>query len=287
MAYIGNQIRQYSDRVVLDSLTASATANYTLQLNGSNYVPSSAESLTVSLNGIIQKPQNSYTVSGSTLSFASALTASDSIDFVIAERGITLQTPSAGSVNTEQLASNAVTTAKIADANVTSAKMFSGFANGITQADQWRITASTTPTDGSFILANWERSDTGPFSIIVTGLTESSGIFSFPETGIYYIISTGYWSVSASNSVRFISFRPHFSTNGGSTYDVKANTYGSIASYGGTAYGFTIVPDLIDVTDISQFRMKFQVENTSNVASLVGSTNYPLTNFSIMRIGNT
>ena len=123
MAYIGNQIRQYSDRVVLDSLTASATANYTLQLNGSNYVPSSAESLTVSLNGVIQKPQNSYTVSGSTLSFASALTASDSIDFVIAERGITLQTPSAGSVNTEQLASNAVTTAKIADANVTSAKI--------------------------------------------------------------------------------------------------------------------------------------------------------------------
>lgn len=113
MAYIGNQIRQYSDRVVLDSLTASATANYTLQLNGSNYVPSSAESLTVSLNGVIQKPQNSYTVSGSTLSFASALTASDSIDFVIAERGITLQTPSAGSVNTEQLANNSVTAAKL------------------------------------------------------------------------------------------------------------------------------------------------------------------------------
>jgi len=161
------------------------------------------------------------------------------------------------------------------------------FLQGITQADQWRITASTTPTDGSYILANWERSDTGPFSIIGTGLTQSSGIFSFPETGIYYIISTGYWSVSASNSVRFISFRPHFSTNGGSTYDVKTNTYGSIASYGGTAYGFTIVPDLIDVTDISQFRMKFQVENTGNVASLGGSTSYSLTNFSIMRIGNT
>jgi len=142
MALIGNQIRQYSDRVVLDSLTASATADYTLQLNSTDFVPSSAESLTVSLNGIIQKPQDSYTVSGSTLTFDSALTASDSIDFIIAERGITLQTPSAGSVNTEQLASSAVTTAKIADSAVTYAKS-TGFGK-IGQVLQTTHSGSTT-----------------------------------------------------------------------------------------------------------------------------------------------
>ena len=108
MPYIGRGIETLSDRVVLDSLTASATASYTLQLNSVNFVPSSASSLTVSLNGVIQKPDSSYTVSGSTLTFSSALTSSDSIDFIIAERGITLQTPSAGSVGTSQLASNAV-----------------------------------------------------------------------------------------------------------------------------------------------------------------------------------
>ena len=115
MAYLGRGIENLSDRVVLDSLTASATADYTLQLNSVNFVPSSAESLTVSLNGVIQAPISSYTVSGSTLTFASALTSSDSIDFIIAERGITLQTPSAGSVGTSQLASSAVTNAKIND----------------------------------------------------------------------------------------------------------------------------------------------------------------------------
>ena len=123
MAYLGRGIENLSDRVVLDALTASATASYTLQLNSVNFVPSSAESLTVSLNGVIQKPDSSYTVSGSTLTFSSALTSSDSIDFIIAERGITLQTPSAGSVNTDQLASTAVTTAKIASTAVTPAKM--------------------------------------------------------------------------------------------------------------------------------------------------------------------
>ena len=113
MAYLGRNLANLSDRVVLDSLTASATASYTLQLNSVNFVPSSAESLTVSLNGVIQAPISSYTVSGSTLTFASALTSSDSIDFIIAERGITLQTPSAGSVGTSQLANDAVTKDKV------------------------------------------------------------------------------------------------------------------------------------------------------------------------------
>ena len=112
-SYIGRQLNNLSDRVKLDSITASATATYNLLLNGVAYVPSSAESLTVSLNGVIQAPQSSYTVSGSQITFASALTSSDSIDFILAERSITLQTPSAGSVGTSQLASSAVTTAKI------------------------------------------------------------------------------------------------------------------------------------------------------------------------------
>ena len=127
MAYLGRGIENLSDRVVLDALTASATASYTLQLNSVNFVPSSASSLTVSLNGVIQKPDSSYTVSGSTLTFSSALTSSDSIDFIIAERDITLQTPSAGSVNTDQLAASAVTNAKIAsDAAIATTKLGAG-----------------------------------------------------------------------------------------------------------------------------------------------------------------
>ena len=123
MAYLGRGIENLSDRVVLDALTASATASYTLQLNSVNFVPSSASSLTVSLNGVIQKPDSSYTVSGSTLTFSSALTSHDSIDFIIAERGITLQTPSAGSVNTDQLATNSISTVKIQDDAVTKDKL--------------------------------------------------------------------------------------------------------------------------------------------------------------------
>ena len=123
MAYIGRDISNLSDRAVLDNITASATATFNLLLNSVAYVPSSAESLTVSLNGIIQKPQSSYSVSGSTIVFASALTSSDSIDFILAERAITLTTVGSGSVGTTQLADNAVTNAKITNGTVANAKL--------------------------------------------------------------------------------------------------------------------------------------------------------------------
>ena len=68
---------------VCDALTATTTADYTLQVSSTNVVPESVNHMLVSLNGILQAPTTSFTVSGSTLSFASALTGDDSIDFVI------------------------------------------------------------------------------------------------------------------------------------------------------------------------------------------------------------
>ena len=123
MPFIGTQpeVGGYS---VLDALTASATASYTLQLNSANFVPNPANQLLVSLNGVIQKPGSSFTVSGSTLTFSSALTSSDSIDFILAMgEPLLVGTPSDGTVNADKLASNAVSSAKIASNAVTTAKI--------------------------------------------------------------------------------------------------------------------------------------------------------------------
>ena len=106
MPFIGTQpeVGGYS---VLDALTASATASYTLQKNSVNFNPSSANNLLVSLNGVIQKPGSSFTVSGSTLTFSSALESSDSIDFIIAMgEPLLIGTPSDATVTGSKLASN-------------------------------------------------------------------------------------------------------------------------------------------------------------------------------------
>ena len=112
MAYIGRDISNLSDRAKLDAITTSATATFNLTLNSVAYVPSSAESLTVSLNGVIQAPQSSYTVSNATIVFASNLASSDVIDFILAERAITLTTIGSGTVNTSNIVDDAGTYAK-------------------------------------------------------------------------------------------------------------------------------------------------------------------------------
>ena len=125
MPFIGTQpdVGGYS---VLDNLTASATASYTLQKDSANFSPSSANQLLVSLNGVIQKPGSSFTVSGSTLTFSSALTSNDSIDFILAMgEPLLVGTPSDGTVSTAKIATDAVTNAKIAS-GVSAAKVTTG-----------------------------------------------------------------------------------------------------------------------------------------------------------------
>ena len=152
MSYIGRDISNLSDRAVLDSISTSATATFNLLLNSVAYVPSSAESLSVSLNGVIQAPQSSYTVSGSTIVFASNLASTDVIDFILAERAITLTTIGSGTVTTSNIVDANVTTAKIADNAVTSAKLASGLALGkIGQVVQVTDATTFSTTSSSYV----------------------------------------------------------------------------------------------------------------------------------------
>ena len=125
MSYIGKTplVGNYQ---ICDALTASATADYTLQVGSANVSPQSANAMIVSLNGVIQGPGASrgFTVSGSTISFNSALTSSDVIDFIyIFGDVLDIGTPTDDSVSAAKLTADAVTTAKILDSNVTTAKI--------------------------------------------------------------------------------------------------------------------------------------------------------------------
>ena len=84
-------------------------AAYTLQESSTNVVPESANHMLVSLNGILQAPVTSFTVSGSTLTFASNLATGDVIDFVILLGNVLdLGTPSDGTVTNAKLSGDLI-----------------------------------------------------------------------------------------------------------------------------------------------------------------------------------
>jgi hypothetical protein len=75
-----------------------------MQLDSANFVPESVNHLIVSVNGVIQAPTDSFTVSGSTITFASSLSVSDTIDFIMALGNVLdIGTPSDATVSLSKL----------------------------------------------------------------------------------------------------------------------------------------------------------------------------------------
>tara|TARA_B100001175_G_scaffold65628_1_gene53739 strand:+ start:12083 stop:13165 length:1083 start_codon:yes stop_codon:yes gene_type:complete len=114
MPFLGKSPSDGNHNVLLDAITTSATATYNLTKDSVAYTPVSAQSLMVSLNGVTQAPIAAYTVSGSTIVFASALTSNDVIDYIICFEGPKVNaTLDDNTVTTSMIQDNAITSAKI------------------------------------------------------------------------------------------------------------------------------------------------------------------------------
>src|SRR5210317_2254984 len=114
MPYVG-KTPSIGNFQVCDAISVvNGQAAYTMQVGGVNVSPESANHMLVSLNGILQAPTSSFTVSSSTITFASNLVTGDVIDFIqILGNVLDLGVPS----------DNTVTTAKLSDSSVSLAKL--------------------------------------------------------------------------------------------------------------------------------------------------------------------
>jgi len=180
MAYIGRGIENLLNTQKLDAITpatATGAGPYNLTQNSVAFVPASADSLVISIDGVIQ--YGNFTISGSTVTFSAALSDSNTCDFIYQMGTGLLNTPADGSVNTAQLASNAVTTAKILDANITDAKVntlsaskLTGALPAISGANLTNLPAETKPTISSISPTVIENTQT---SITITGTNFVNG----------------------------------------------------------------------------------------------------------------
>ena len=155
-----------------------------------------------------------------------------------------------------------------------------GISAGITMMDQWRIANDNTKGNDEVIDYNWERSDTF-FAQIGTGMSESSGIFTFPQTGIYLILAQA--AQSASNH-SYAGFKVQISTDSGGSYSNLTYAYSN--HLGGSCYANTHVHGVVDVTDESTFRCRMYTVTAGNT-QYSGDTNGFRTGMTFIRLGDT
>ena len=118
MAYIGPEPKLGRNREVDDissSFNGSTTA-FTLQVGGANVSPGKANSLLVTLGGVMQNPNTDYSVAASTLTFTTAPASGLSFWAIALGQGIDedVGTPSDSSVSTAKIVDGAVIASKLA-----------------------------------------------------------------------------------------------------------------------------------------------------------------------------
>ena len=164
----------------------------------------------------------------------------------------------------------------------------SNYTAGVTEADIWRQNANTTLSGGNADLtSNWERVDTDSYAKIGTGLSESSGIFSFASTGIYFLSMQFTYRADASDqtyaggSIRV--------TTDNSSYDTACESYNAIYNgmSGSSEYASVFMHCLFDVTDTSTHKFKIRAEVASSNVILSGNTGINATSLFDLRLGDT
>ena len=155
--------------------------------------------------------------------------------------------------------------------------------NGISEFDQWYL--RVTKTDNSDVTANLSRNDRAQVaSQIGTGMTESSGIFTFPTTGKYLVVATAEWTINGfDNCILETQVTSNNSSYTAHARCVDGNNATGEAARSGNSTSFAF----IDVTDTSQVKVKFHTDSIGSGSGLVGSTNEVMTTFLFIRLGDT
>ena len=315
MPYLGNPAQQRfsSPRAASVYSGDGSTTAFTLE-----EVVTTDEDILVSVDGVIQEPSVAYAVSsGTTLTFTAAPSnnaGNNIFVYYIARTFGSVSMPDGQNVNAavgtfsgtlgvtgvptftgRSVHSGGITVANdgqigsVGDADsiaISSAGVvtFSQVPVGafIPEFDQYRITANTSNTADADITANWERVDDATFEKIGTGISQSSGIFSFPSTGKYFINAQG--TIQVRNGTAPQGRFRLFTTQDNSTYVLAAQ-----AEISGAADQVTTVftQILFNVTNITNDKVKLNLATDANNIRALASSDENRTHIQFVKVGDT
>ena len=230
MAYIGQGLDRFSNVEKLDAITpatATGAGPYNLTKGGVAFTPSSADTMVVSIDGVIQ--YGNFSVSSSTITFDAALSDANTCDFIYHMGTGLLSTP----------VDNSVSTVKIVDSSVTNAKLAGSIANDKLSNSSITINGSAVSLGGTVTIGETKPTITSispstitnsQTSITITGTNFVNGI------NVEAVSTTG--AIIQADTVTFssaTSFSANFTITTDGTYFIRVENPDGNAARSSTA----------------------------------------------------
>tara|TARA_Y100001973_G_scaffold59349_1_gene87348 strand:- start:139 stop:651 length:513 start_codon:yes stop_codon:yes gene_type:complete len=147
------------------------------------------------------------------------------------------------------------------------------------EIDMFRLT--TDVTSDTSAITNWERVDDASFAKIGTGMSESSGTWTFPRTGLYRVDVFGNIFTTAADQTTKLFLNV---TINNSSYDTVAQCQEGTNSSADLNQGASMFA-LINVTDTSNVKFQLQSASMESGGKIVSDTAISKTAILIERKG--
>jgi len=152
---------------------------------------------------------------------------------------------------------------------------------GVENISTFRMSTNFTMTTGAHITANWSKQG----ATLGTAISESSGTFSFPQTGLYRV-EANFNLFRVQGDSDYIELNIKGTTDNSSYADLLSHWthIGDVANQHSCIYGATI----FDVTNTTndKIRLHYESESATNIR-LVGSSDRDGTYIRFIRLGDT
>jgi hypothetical protein len=157
-------------------------------------------------------------------------------------------------------------------------------AGGITEADTFRKSSTQAISAGvSTVLSGFSRDDEATFSKIGTGLSESSGVFTFGATGIYFVTASFYMRINGDLTYGSLFIE---GTANNSSYTPLAYNDQSIKQVSGNTYACNYVSSIFDCQDTSNYKFRLKTYAT-HVFDIIGGSGTNYTYTTAIRLADT
>ena len=318
MAYVGTPIDTTNQFQSLQGKRFNgdgSTTDFTLDV-----APSSTLDIEVFVENVRQDPNSAYTLSGTTLSFTGAPPSGTNNIYVVHQaKAVGTIEVLDGAITTAKLGADAVTEAKIADDAVESEHLNDNIISGqtalatkpdatdeflvsdagtikridcsllsqVSVADEFRLTTNFTD-NATPISSNLERIDAaGQGTITGSQMSNSSGVFTFPSTGIYYVGFDAMVAVTGSGNEESDGNAQIHVTTDNSTYHSRTGAKFSL-HYNNVARECSVhCSTLVDVTDTSNVKVRFHITAVTSQVTTRGNSDSNQTCMTFIRLGDT